>query len=88
MRRTPDVIDKNRWSRLEAMKKADAIGRAFSLLEESVLHHVIERDGWTPSDECYMMVTQEARKLIEEEFVPRDLYSLAIEERDAARRGK
>ena len=54
-----------RWQELMALKKPDAIGRAFSLLEESILHHNIERDGWTPDDTCYMETTQEARKLIE-----------------------
>ena len=56
------------WAKLMALKKDDPIGRAFALIEESVLHHLIERDGWTPDDTCYMETTQVARKLIEEQL--------------------
>lgn len=57
-----------RWEYLTSLKKPDAIGLAFAMLEESVLHHEIERDGWTPDDTCYMETTQEARKLIEDYY--------------------
>lgn len=54
-----------RWEYLKSLKKDDAIGTAFAMLEASILHHYLERDGWEPSDTCYMETTQEARALIE-----------------------
>lgn len=66
---SPHNEHSERWAYLMSLKRPDAIGEAFALLEESFLHHMIERDGWHPSDTCYMETTQKARKLIEDEYV-------------------
>lgn len=66
MRHTGEVLDAARWEYLMSLKKNDAIGQAFALLEASILHHIHERDGWTPDDECYMETLVKARALIEE----------------------
>lgn len=49
------------------MKHSDVVAiseqvarNAIARLEDSILHHEIERDGWHPQDECYQKKVEES----------------------------
>lgn len=71
---------------IEAGRAEQQIREGIAKLEDSILHHTIERDGWTPEDECYRkLVAEVVTEISAPIHAAEDRARLAEQDRDTLR---